>query len=158
MKRIVSLLLAMVLLSCLVIIPANAESAGFVEKVSSSTVYNEDGSYCIKDIYRVVPSGEAINGVITPTHGTAVMTYYTGSGDAIWAVSVTGYFNYEYGISAYATSASSSVSIFDSSCTFISKSSNVYGAIASASATVRYIWTYTDMTVTLTCDEYGNLS
>ena len=94
----------------------------------------------------------------TSKSGSKTKTYYSASNTAIFSVTVTGGFSYTYGVSASATSSVATVYIFDSSATFVSKNAYTSGATAYATGTVKYRGNSATLTVSLTCDKYGNLS
>lgn len=157
MKRLLCSFLCILFLFSVFALPVNADNSVQNSTIVSST-YLDDGSYFTTEVVQQKTVGAIAKSAVLPTSGSKTLTYYNANNVAIWAIRVTGYYKYEYGISATADSATADVYIYNSNCVLVSKSSTVYGSTASASCTVRYISTYTDKTVTLTCDEYGNLS
>ena len=91
------------------------------------------------------------------TSGTKTSTRYTASGHAVFAVKVDGSFKYT-GSSSWSTSASATVSIYDSNASYVSKSASYSSNYASATGNVTYLGTPISRTVTLYCDKDGNLS
>ena len=85
-------------------------------------------------------------------------TYYGSNNKAIFAVTLTGQFDYTYGVSAKATSASVTVTIYDSSAEYVTKSATYGSATAYGSGTAKVNATSRTLNVKITCDIYGNLT
>ena len=94
----------------------------------------------------------------TGKSGSKTSTYYGSNNKAYFAVTLTGQFNYTYGSSAKATGASTSVTVYDSSASYVTKSATYSGATATGTGTVKVNATSRTLTVKITCDKYGNLS
>lgn len=150
MKKILSFVLCFVLL---VSVCTWSVSAQTISQRNDSTIeYFEDGSYVITEWDDSVPATR------TSTSKTKKATYYLSNNTAVFAVSLTGYFNYTYGVSAEATSQSVSVSIYLDDATFVSKSSTHSGATVYGSGTVSYADRNKTLSVQITCDKYGGLT
>lgn len=147
MKKLLSLALCVLLFVSCFAISANAE-----ENVSKSVEYLADGSYFVTEVT------ETNSLARTAKSGTKVSTYYTADDEKVFAVELTGYFNYTYGSSATATNQSVSVVLYEDEASFITKSSRRSGATVYGSGTVSYLGFTTAQSVRLTCDIYGNLS
>ena len=150
MKRFFTLVLAALLL--LAALPMAATAAAEDKLVSTSTEYFDDGSYAVTNVY------ESAIQPRTGKTGYAEAIYYAANGAQIFKVTVTGSFDYTYGVSAKATSATASVSLYDSSASFVSKNAYTSGASAVANGVIKHSGVTVSKTVTLTCDKYGNLS
>ncbi|MCH5352643.1 MAG: hypothetical protein J1E06_04165 [Acutalibacter sp.] len=150
MKRVFTLALSVLLL--LSAIPVAATAASVDKLVSTSTEYFDDGSYAIIDVY------ESAIQPRTGKTGYAETTYYSANGTRIFKVTVTGSFEYTYGVSASATSATVSVAIYNSNTSFVSKNAYTSGASAVGSGTVSYSGSTITKTARVTCDKYGTLS
>lgn len=151
MKRIISLVLVILISTSLFPV------CGFAADMEETTVaYFEDGSYMTEMIY-VVPT-RATQSV----SGTKVKSYYDSDGVMSWQASLTGTFTYT-GSSATCTSASCSVTIYNSAWYTISKSATKSGNTASASVTMGkkllgITVSQVPASISLQCDANGNLS
>ena len=152
MKRFVSLILLAVLVISVVPIKCFAlenEGEFIIERF-------EDGSYMTE---RIITNHSRASGTKT---GSKEKIYYDASGNADWKATVTGTFTYTGGSSA-CTTASCSVTIYDSAWYSISKSASKSGNTATANVAmgekllgvkVNEVST----SVSLKCDANGNLS
>ena len=147
MKKLLSLALCVLLFVTCFAVSANAE-----ETVSSSVEHLADGSYFVTEMT------ETSSLARTAKSGTKVATYYTTDDVKVFAVKLTGYFDYTYGSSATATNQSVSVVLYKDEASFITKSSRRSGATVYGSGTVSYLGRTTAKSLNLTCDIYGNLS
>lgn len=150
MKRFFALVLAALLL--LAALPMTVTAAAEDKLVSTSTEYFDDGSYVVINVY------ESAIQPRTGKIGYAETTYYSANGTKIFKVSVDGSFEYTYGVSVKATSATASVAVYDSKTSFVSKNAYTSGASAIGSGTVSYSGSTITRTAKVTCDKYGNLS
>lgn len=114
--------------------------------------YFDDGSYVITEWETTSFSAR------TPTTKTKKATYYSSSNVAIFAIYLTGQFSYTYGSSAKATGQSVSVSLYDDSATYVTKSSSRSGATVYGSGTVRYQGANRTLSLQMTCSIYGYIS
>ena len=147
MKKLLSALLCVVLfLSCFAV-SVNAE-----ETVSSSVEYLADGSYFVTEVTETNSLARATKS------GTKVSTYYTSDDVRVFAVKLTGYFNYTYGSSAVATDQNVDVITYLDDARYVTRSSRRSGATVYGSGTVSYMGFTTAKSLNLTCDIYGNLS
>ena len=150
MKRFFALILvALVLLAAL---PMAATAASQDKLVSTFTEYFDDGSYAVTNVY------ESAIQPRTGKSGYAETSYYTANSTLIFIVGVQGSFEYTYGVSVKATSATASVAVYDSKTSFVSKNAYTSGASAIGSGTVSYSGSTITRTAKVTCDKYGNLS
>lgn len=150
MKRFLALVLSILLILPILSVAASAASAD--KLISTTTEYYEDGSYAVINVYE---------NMIQPRTGKTGYKdgiYYSFNGTSIFKVTVNGSFDYVYGISSTAKSATANVSIYNSDTSFVSKNAYTSGASAVATGTVKYLGNVVSKTVTLTCDKYGNLS
>ena len=150
MKRIACLLLAvMLVLGC---IPTIGEATEREQKV----IRFEDGSYAITEI---ITSGMRASGKVS---GSKPYTYYSSDGVAQWKAVVSGSFTYT-GNSATCTSASCSVTAYNSEWYTISKSASKSGSTATGNFSIGrkllgVLVETKDVTLKLSCDKNGNLS
>lgn len=146
MKRIFSLFVCVLLVfSCCAVIASAQET-------STSIEYFEDGSYVVTTLVQNNPNGR------TGISGSKSSVYYTSSGSSVFSVTLTGYFSYTYGTSSKATGEDVTVAVYDSSASYVTKSSYHSGATAYGSGTVSYRGYQKTLSVQITCDKYGNLS
>lgn len=151
MKRVLVSILCCLFVFCSTI-PAYASTSEVSNSVKTVTEYFEDGSYVITKL-EVVPSMARTAKTYTKTS-----TYYTSSNKAIFSVSLTGNFSYTYNVSSTATGQSVSVSIHDSSASYVTRTSSRSGATVYGSGTVSYAGRNKTLSVSITCDKYGNVS
>ena len=151
MKKIISLGLVFLLAFVCFTFPASAQEVVSINTSTSIETFT-DGSYFIIETGSYPTSARA-----STKNGYKTATYYTSSNVAVWAVTVNGSFSYN-GTTSTATSASCSITRYDSNTSTISKNAYTSGSSAVGTATVKYKRIYTDKTVTLTCDRNGTLS
>lgn len=152
MKRGIAVILLAVLF--LTAIPVE----GFASEVSEEYIVAcfEDGSYMTEQIHIFQSRASGTKS------GTKNKTYYNGDGEAEWKVTISGTFTYT-GSSAACTSASCSVTIYNSDWYTISKSASKSGSTATANVTMgeKLLGVKVDevsTSVSLKCDANGNLS
>ena len=145
MKRTLSLVMCAVLLALSFGVGVSAEESNYIE-------YFDDGSYAITEITESNSLARA-----TKT-GVASKSYYNSSGKKLVTLELTGTFNYVYGSSASATSATVAITLHTSDAKYVSRNSYCSGATAHGSVTFTYNGTNRTMSTKLTCDKYGNLS
>lgn len=150
MKRYGVLILTVLFL--LTLLPMSASAVLTEKLISSSTEYLEDGSYFVTNVYESAVQPR------TGKTGYAEATYYSLTGTKVFVVTVDGSFDYTYGVSVKATSATASVSLYSTNASFVSKNAYTSGSSAVATGVVKYSDNTVSKTVTLTCDKYGNLS
>lgn len=150
MKRTLTLLICIFLLSSIIAFPAAAKSE---DQIIISQTVEDLGNGCFYIETISVPSIQPYSNSI---RGTKTGTYIL-SGTAIYAVSVTGDFTYD-GTSAKATSADGTIVAYVEGVSVTSHNSYTLGASAYASGTVSYKGETLTKTVKLTCDKNGNLS
>lgn len=149
MKRFFSYLIIGMLIFTM--FPVNSAAAE-----NSKVTYLENGCYIVETLTEFTARSAR------ETTGTKARTYYNSDGTALWKAVLTGTFTYD-GTSATCTSASVSVTVYDSGWYTISKSASKSGNTASATVTMGYktLGVTTDKVttnLTLSCDKDGNLS
>ncbi len=90
--------------------------------------------------------------------GTKTTTYYTADDVAIWALQLVGTFSYNYGVSATATNAQASVTLYSSRASTQICDAYTSGSAAFGYATVQYIDRLVEKELSLNCDKYGNVT
>lgn len=123
----------------------------------SEVQYFEDGSYAITTYEEMITpfsSGSKAEG--------KTVTRYTSDDERIWSVSLWATFTYT-GSSATCTKASTTYVIYDSAWKITKNTASKSGRTATADFVVKKYWlgiiTYTvPVTITLTCDNNGNIS
>ena len=96
MKRILTIICCLTLL--LGIVPFCVSASETASQNMQTVEYLEDGSYIVTEL-EVTPAVAR-----TARSYTKKSTYYTASNTAVFAVSLTGNFNYTYNVSCSATS------------------------------------------------------
>ena len=151
MKRTIALLLCcLVAFSGMVSVCASTAETNLPQ--NQTIEYLENGDYIVTQL--VVNSSMAR----TAKSYTKTSTYHASSGTAIFSVNLTGNFNYTYGSSAVAVSQSVSVPTYSTSATYVSKTSSHSGATVYGSGTVSYAGRNKTLSLSITCDKYGNVS
>lgn len=153
MKKISTFLLAM--LFCLMV-PFGA-MAQDTKTTDSEVQYFEDGSYTITTYEEMITpfsSGSAAKG--------KSVTRYTSDNEKVWSVTLWATFTYT-GSSATCTKASTTYVIYDSAWKITKNTASKSGRTATADFVMKKYWlgiiTYTvPGTITLTCDNNGNIS
>ena len=151
MKKIAVLLVCVLLAIGIMTKSVSADVDSDMVLLSETVTYVDETTYYIECIYvpEVCPSSDVRTG-----SKTAQFVY---KGSSIFTVSVTGQFTYD-GRAAKAISASGGVNVHVAGASLNSKNAYTSGASAIASASVSYLGTTLNKTVTLTCDANGNLS
>ena len=154
MKRLIALFFVTLCSISLFAVSASAASIeSDVISVKTSRIDLPDGGYIIEEITQMPSSARTTYS----TSGSKTSTRYTASGHAVFAVKVDGSFKYT-GSSSWSTSASATVSIYDSNASYVSKSASYSSNYATATGNVTYLGTSISRTATLYCDKKGNLS
>jgi len=148
MKKLTLLTITIILLLSMLFIPVSAKEA------ITEVEYFDDGSYCVSEI---VVDDSLASRVIYTKSGTKTNTYYSASGNALFSLSVRGTFNYN-GTVARATASSYSYGINSSLWSFVSGSSSYTANKATATGTFSSLGNQKTLSVTLACDQDGNLS
>ena len=144
MKRILTIICCLTLL--LGIVPFCVSASETASQNMQTVEYLEDGSYIVTEL-EVTPAVAR-----TARSYTKKSTYYTASNTAVFN------FNYTYNVSCTATSQSVSVSIYDNSASYVTKTSSRSGATVYGSGTVYYLGKNRTLSLSITCDKYGNIS
>ncbi len=152
MKKTITLILTLALCFTLWTPPALAAGSSYEAILSETRIDFEDGSYCIEIVKELHTNARS-----SEKSGSKTATYYSSSGEDIFSITVSGTFTYD-GSSAEATSSEATVHIFDSSATFVRKTSSYSGSTAKATGTVRYSSSDITKTVSLKCSATGVLS
>lgn len=151
MKKALVSILCCLLVFCS-IVPMYTSASEALPSGNTITEYFEDGSYVVTEL-KTSPGTAR-----TARTYTKVSTYYTASNKAIFAVSLTGNFNYTYNVSCTATSQSVSVTIYDSSASYVTRTSSRSGATVYGSGTASYAGRNKTLSLSITCDKYGNIA
>lgn len=152
-KKIISILTAICLFIALPCTTFASNSIITVDE-SSEITYLDDGSYYVTTITESLAR--------STKSGSRSTTYYSSSDVALWKVTIKGTFSYD-GTSATCTSASHTVTIYDSAWYTYSQNSYESSNKAIAEVTMKQKMlgitiTTRNVTLTITCDKNGNLS
>ena len=160
MKRLISVSLSLFIILVLFPLCAFASENNSAEEAAGQTIQRivyADGS----SLEIITAASESVRAVNTKT-GTRIYNKRTASGALEWTAALTATFTYN-GTTATCTSASCSVTIYDSSWSTVSNSTTRSGNTATTHLTMSYsplgITPVTrSYTITLSCDANGNLS
>ena len=152
MKRIASVFFSLLLVLTLSVGASATENTDSNILLSRSVEILDNGDYIVTETYETATQPRA-----SIKTGYRTSTYNNSDGTKIWDVTVQGTFSYSYGISSTATDAIAIVNIYNSNAEYRSKSAYTSGNTAYASATIVYKQYVTSRTVSISCDEYGNL-
>ena len=155
-KRICAIFTCLLLMACVTI---NSSAIAMTEK-ETNIEYFADGSYLITTVTQEPVLTRAASNTVK---GNKNHTYYNSNGGVDWVFTVTGTFSVVSGVSATCTAVSHSTDIRASKWKLASASSWKSGNQALGKVTMKQtmlgltIQTI-ERTVTLTCDNYGNLT
>lgn len=149
MKKVVSALMCVVMVLC-VSMSAIAAAPGR----SFETIYFEDGSYATIEI--VVEDAVQINRATSSKNGTTSYVYHNPNGKTMWIFTLKASFSYN-GTTSKATRAAVTSKISDSSWSLDSKSSDYSGDTAYGDASYSSPDDSYDVSLSLSCDEDGNI-
>lgn len=149
MKRTISLIIILLIFA---LIPYNVFAADVTQ--SDERIYLDDGSYFIISIDE---SSTRSTKTATKTH-----EYHASDGELLWKVQVRGTFSYN-GTSSTCTSATHTITIYNSSWYTHSQTSYSSGNKAIANVTMKkktlgIVTSTRSVNLTLACDKDGNLS
>lgn len=150
-EKIVILLVCIFLAISSMANPVAADANPDVVLLCENVVHIDEDTFYIERIY--VPGVSVYSNMRTGSKEVQ----YVYRGNLVFTLSVTGQFMYD-GSSARATAASGDIIWHVSNVSLNSKNAYTSGASAIASASVSYLGTTLNKTVTLTCDANGNLS
>lgn len=139
---------------CLILFTQPLFSVTAAETPATTTTYEylDDGSYFVTTL-SVVDARASYT-----KNATKTTTYYNENDVAIWALHLDGTFLYNYGVSATATNAQASVTVYDSNASVQICDAYTSGSAAFGYATVQYKTTTTYKELSLNCDKYGNIT
>ena len=162
MKKLLCISLLLLLLATLFLTPVSAA----VDKNSdpyTSVEYYPDGSYGVTTL-TISESGNSNSASLRAavTSGTKNYTHYDSNNNALWKVTLTGYFSYT-GTSATCTSATPSYVVYDSAWRVTKATASCSGNTATGEFTAKkYVLGIpiqtVNKTLTITCSPTGVLS
>ena len=128
----------------------------------SCVIYNDDGSYIVISAVESIELTDS-RSLQGSKFGKKDMTHYSADGNVVWVYTLRGYFTYESGVCAECTDAIDSYDIENSAWSVSESESFCSGnqAVANATFVEKFLFVTTDtvpVSLTITCDEYGNLS
>lgn len=152
-KKISALIITLSVL-CGIITPCDSQAA----EVSTDITYLSDGSYIETTIITYPETRSTGSKTATKT-----ATYKNADDEPLWSVAVTGTFSYETGKNCICIGTSGESKSYNSvwkvSGATATKSKNTASATATGTKYFVGVAMHSyDLTVTLTCDTYGNLS
>ena len=162
MKKVLCISLLLLLLSTLFLTPVSAVAVKQFDPYSTVEYY-PDGSYGITTL-TISESGNSNPASLRAavTSGTKNYTHYDSNNNALWKVTLTGFFSYT-GTSATCTSATTSYVVYDSVWKVTNATASHSGNTATGEFTTKkYVLGIAIQTVnktlTLTCSPTGTLS
>ena len=160
MKKLISIVCCLCLLTAIFVLPVSAEEADAEILISRTVEVQPDGSSVEILVYQ---SPVYTRGNSYSMSGSKVYNSTNAAGEVQWTFRVTGVFKVVEGSSVYCTSASHSYTIAEDDWNYVSGSSYKSGnkAIGNAEFNRKVLGIVIDTgtcTVTLTCDANGNLS
>lgn len=150
MKKMLSLMMALVLICSCIALPASAQET---EEVVVENEYGSDIGYFVT----VIEESPSLLRAGGTKSGAKSATYYTSTGVAQFTVKVTATFSYN-GTSATATSVTGSTTYHVTGCSLISSSKSMSGNSATATATIHCNGRDVKKSLTLYCSGSGVLS
>ena len=125
--------------------------------LSSSIVYLDNGDYV------VIRVEETVSLRSTVKTGNKHYNYYHANGTLLWRVTLTGTFEYTYGVSSTCTKASHKETIYDSnwsvgSATAYKSGNTAYADVTMDQRGLGILVYHKNVNLTLSCDKYGNLT
>ena len=162
MKKIASVLLALLMLSAPLCFSVSAENSGEIRLISTSVERFEDGSYTVTTLWEEIPAGVAPNAVTSTKTGSKTKEWYDSDGEVLWSFTLHGTFTYGSGTSSctgasYTHSEPGSGWSLDSAST--RKSGNT--AYGDAEFVKKFLFITVDsatVSLTLSCSPTGVLS
>lgn len=152
MKKLSHILFLLIICCAIFCMAVNASDES---KTSSVRIDLPNGDYIIET---VIENADTTATRATSTKsGYKTSVYYNSSDIAIFGVRVDGTFSYT-GTSSWATASSATVYIYDSSASYVSKSTSYSSNYATATGKVKYNYVTIPRTVTLYCSASGVLS
>lgn len=160
MKKLISIVCCLCLLTAIFVLPVSAEEADAEILISRTVEVQPDGSSVEILVYQ---SPVYTRGNSYSMSGSKVYNSTNAAGELLWTFKLTGVFKVVEGSSVYCTSASHSYTIAEDDWNYVSGSSYKSGNKTIGNAEFNRkalgIVVETDTcTVTLTCDANGNLS
>lgn len=164
MKRILALVFSVTLVfGCCASVFASENEAHIVNyDDGSKVIWYADGSRTeISAPFESAPS--STKGTLTTITRSTYQAHYDSDGNLEWKYTLTGTFNYTYGVSASCTNASYTKTINNTSWSFSNGNATASGATATGVGTFTKKWLFittdtVNVNLTLTCDKYGNVT
>jgi len=149
MKKLISLVLALVMISLVAV-------SSFASVSEIERIYFEDGSFLTITIQEMDSRATGTKS------GGKTYTFTNNSGDVAWKAVIVGTFTYT-GTTAVCTNSSCDVTVYDSAWYEVSKTVGRSGATATCELTMGHkvlgiTVSKKNVSMTLTCDANGNLS
>lgn len=161
MKRILSFLFILTLITCFVHTPA-ASAATSAPRVKTTITKEEDGGYYVETITETSPLSSYGISPYSATAATVDRTksieYYNSSNSLCWRYSLTGTFRYITGISAVCESSRAKLSIYNPAYSLYSEKHSHSGSTATGTIKIRKQTLITTKTISITCSKNGTFS
>ena len=152
MRKVCRMVLLFVSICAVLFVAASATDES---KSYSVRIDLPNGDYVIETITE--DADTTVTRATSTKSGHKTSVYYNSDDEAIFGVRVDGTFSYT-GSTAWATSSTATVYIYDDSASYVSKSTDYSSNFATATGKVKYNYVTISRTATLYCDKNGNLS
>ncbi|MCI8364544.1 MAG: hypothetical protein HFG34_06295 [Eubacterium sp.] len=161
MKRILSILFALTLITCFVH-TSTASAATPAPQAKTAITKDADGGYYVETITES-PSVSPFS--ITPYSATAATvdktkstSYYNSSNSLCWTYSLTGTFRYITGFSAVCADSRATLLIYNSAYSLYSEKHSHSGSTATGTIKMKYKTIVKGKTISITCSKNGTFS
>ncbi len=161
MKRILSLLFMLTLITCFVHTPT-ASAATSVPRVRTTITKDDGGGYYVETITETSPLSPYGISPYSATAATVDRTksieYYNSSNSLCWRYSLTGTFRYITGISAVCESSRAKLSIYNPTYSLYDEKHSHSGSTATGTIKMRRQVLIKSKTISITCSKNGTFS
>ena len=163
MKKLLFLMIAFVSFFMLVgVKQVSATSESEPTLVSTTTETLEDGSYIVTEIYETTSNTNSRSNLYNKT-GNKIVTKYSALNVVMWEYTLTASFVVDEGVDAMCSNAGYNYDIKDFTWEFYDGESswvrNVARGVGTFECTIFFVSAQiVDIDITITCDEYGNLT
>ncbi len=161
MKRILSFLFILTLITCFVHTPA-ASAATSAPRVKTTITKEEDGGYYVEMITETSPLSpygiSPCSASAATVRQTRNIEYYNSSNSLCWRYSLTGIFHYITGISAACDDSWAKVTIYNPTYSLYDEKHSHSGSTATGTIKMRRQTLIKSKTISITCSKNGTFS
>lgn len=161
MKRILSFLFILTLITCFVHTP-DASAATSAPLTRTTITKDDGGGYYVETTTETCPLSPYGISPYSATAATVRKTknieYYNSSNSLCWRYSLTGIFHYITGISAACDDSKANVTIYNPAYSLYSEKHSQSGSTATGTVKIRKQTLITTKTISITCSKNGTFS